>query len=154
MPHMKCYFSYYHSNDNNIELNWFLLTSANLSQAAFGVQEKSNQQIYMKSYELGVLYLKTKIHTNYRLFSLSSNHLLLGLSNIEKFHAHNISSHRLTRFVVSSDDNRNEESNNEELLIKFDLPFKIPSDKYNHNDKPWLCDVKYDIPDMFGEYNV
>uniref|UniRef100_A0A8B9LL12 Tyrosyl-DNA phosphodiesterase 1 n=1 Tax=Astyanax mexicanus TaxID=7994 RepID=A0A8B9LL12_ASTMX len=39
------------------QLAWFLVTSANLSKAAWGALEKNNTQIMVRSYELGVLYL-------------------------------------------------------------------------------------------------
>jgi tyrosyl-DNA phosphodiesterase-1 len=36
---------------------WFLLTSANLSKAAWGVLEKKGTQLRIRSYEIGVLLL-------------------------------------------------------------------------------------------------
>jgi tyrosyl-DNA phosphodiesterase-1 len=69
-PHMKCYFSHENLNKNgdnnnkndikNVKLNWFLLTSANLSQAAWGVSQvdkEKKSQLYIKSFEIGVLFL-------------------------------------------------------------------------------------------------
>jgi Tyrosyl-DNA phosphodiesterase len=108
-PHMKCYFSYYMvphnslsdnsrsdlSGDNgisneslatshnyDIQLKWFLLTSANLSQAAWGVSEKNNSQLYIKSFEIGVLFLPERIVTTNRLFSCTPNHPILGLKPV------------------------------------------------------------------------
>ena len=45
--------------ETRTELEWFLLTSANLSQAAWGVLQKNNTTLYIKSYELGVLFIPT-----------------------------------------------------------------------------------------------
>lgn len=50
MPHIKTY-----TRITGDELEWFLLTSANLSRAAWGQYQKDHTQIYIKSYELGVL---------------------------------------------------------------------------------------------------
>ena len=61
-----------------VELDWFLLTSANLSQAAWGVSEKSNSQLYIKSFEIGVLYLPSRIKTLQRTFSCTPSHRILG----------------------------------------------------------------------------
>ena len=107
-PHMKCYFNYNMtpkksllylsrsgvidgtgssssslsiSKDYDIHLEWFLLTSANLSQAAWGVSEKNNTQLYIKSYEIGVLFLPQRIVTTRRLFSCTPNHPILGLKS-------------------------------------------------------------------------
>lgn len=49
MPHIKTY-----ARLTGNELEWFLLTSANLSRAAWGEFQKGRTQIYIKSYELGV----------------------------------------------------------------------------------------------------
>lgn len=104
-PHMKCYFSYNTipnrtlsnnssggnrnsnqnmsiSHDYDIHLEWFLLTSANLSQAAWGVSEKNNSQLYIKSFEIGVLFLPQRIVTTKRLFSCTPNHPILGLKPV------------------------------------------------------------------------
>lgn len=107
-PHMKCYFSYKvipkialsnncrsdrndgnevsntvmsNSKDFEIHLEWFLLTSANLSQAAWGVSEKNDSQLYIKSFEIGVLFLPQRIVTIKRLFSCTPDHPILGLKS-------------------------------------------------------------------------
>lgn len=54
MPHIKTYMRV--SLDFS-QLAWFLVTSANLSKAAWGALEKNNTQVMVRSYELGVLYL-------------------------------------------------------------------------------------------------
>ena len=53
MPHIKTYARYLDDG----RLGWALLTSSNLSQAAWGKLEKRGTQLYVKSYELGVLLL-------------------------------------------------------------------------------------------------
>ncbi|KAG7466220.1 hypothetical protein MATL_G00162550 [Megalops atlanticus] len=54
MPHIK---TYMRVSPDFTELAWFLVTSANLSKAAWGALEKNNTQMMVRSYELGVLYL-------------------------------------------------------------------------------------------------
>uniref|UniRef100_A0A672SJT0 Tyrosyl-DNA phosphodiesterase 1 n=1 Tax=Sinocyclocheilus grahami TaxID=75366 RepID=A0A672SJT0_SINGR len=54
MPHIK---TYMRVSPDFTQLPWFLVTSANLSKAAWGALEKNNTQIMVRSYELGVLYL-------------------------------------------------------------------------------------------------
>ncbi|CAF1632803.1 unnamed protein product, partial [Didymodactylos carnosus] len=53
-PHIKTYLRT--SNDYK-QLLWFLVTSANLSKAAWGSLEKDNTQLFIRSYEIGVLFL-------------------------------------------------------------------------------------------------
>ncbi|KAJ3032767.1 tyrosyl-DNA phosphodiesterase 1, partial [Rhizophlyctis rosea] len=51
MPHIKTFCRV--TEDG--EVGWFLLTSANLSKAAWGSLEKGGKQLMVRSYELGVL---------------------------------------------------------------------------------------------------
>jgi hypothetical protein len=62
----KCIFSVRRSEENSpeaydIELDWFLLTSANFSQAAWGILQNNQTTLYIKSFELGVLFLPDKV---------------------------------------------------------------------------------------------
>ncbi|KAJ0081227.1 hypothetical protein Patl1_11058 [Pistacia atlantica] len=50
MPHIKTFLRY-----NGQKLAWFLLTSANLSKAAWGTLQKNNSQLMVRSYEVCVL---------------------------------------------------------------------------------------------------
>ncbi|XP_030102367.1 tyrosyl-DNA phosphodiesterase 1 isoform X2 [Mus musculus] len=54
MPHIK---TYMRPSPDFSKLAWFLVTSANLSKAAWGALEKNGTQLMIRSYELGVLFL-------------------------------------------------------------------------------------------------
>ncbi|XP_014446888.1 tyrosyl-DNA phosphodiesterase 1 [Tupaia chinensis] len=54
MPHIK---TYMRPSPDFSEIAWFLVTSANLSKAAWGALEKNGTQLMIRSYELGVLFL-------------------------------------------------------------------------------------------------
>lgn len=54
MPHIK---TYTRVNKTHSEAQFFLLTSANLSKAAWGALQKQNSQLFIRSYEAGVLFL-------------------------------------------------------------------------------------------------
>eukprot|EP01135_Chromosphaera_perkinsii_P005875 Nk52_evm8s370 gene=Nk52_evmTU8s370 len=53
MPHIKSYLSY---QEQSKSLNWAVLTSANLSKAAWGAQVKNGTKLMVNSYEMGVLF--------------------------------------------------------------------------------------------------
>ncbi|XP_072546363.1 tyrosyl-DNA phosphodiesterase 1 [Salminus brasiliensis] len=61
MPHIK---TYMRVSPDFSQLAWFLVTSANLSKAAWGALEKSNTQMMIRSYELGVLYLPSAFNVS------------------------------------------------------------------------------------------
>lgn len=54
VPHIK---SYCRVAPNKESVAWFLLTSSNLSKAAWGQYEKERSQLMIRSYELGVLFI-------------------------------------------------------------------------------------------------
>nr|XP_024087851.2 tyrosyl-DNA phosphodiesterase 1 isoform X3 [Pongo abelii]XP_054386356.1 tyrosyl-DNA phosphodiesterase 1 isoform X3 [Pongo abelii] len=54
MPHIK---TYMRPSPDFSKIAWFLVTSANLSKAAWGALEKNGTQLMIRSYELGVLFL-------------------------------------------------------------------------------------------------
>ena len=72
MPHIKSYsycssFRSGSSSDDNAVtsgLEWFLLTSSNLSRAAWGDEQKKASQLMVRSYELGVLYTGANVNAN------------------------------------------------------------------------------------------
>ncbi|CAH1792376.1 unnamed protein product [Owenia fusiformis] len=53
-PHIK---TYTRSHPDGTSIAWFAVTSANLSKAAWGALEKKGQQLMIRSYEIGVLFL-------------------------------------------------------------------------------------------------
>ncbi|KAI8053022.1 tyrosyl-DNA phosphodiesterase I [Syncephalis plumigaleata] len=58
MPHIKTYTRVStdeQQSDGATSLDWFLLTSANLSKAAWGQLQKKYSQLMIRSYELGIL---------------------------------------------------------------------------------------------------
>ena len=61
VPHIKSYCRY---DAESRTLAWALLGSQNLSQAAWGKLEKNGSQLYIKSYELGVLLLPSLLPTS------------------------------------------------------------------------------------------
>lgn len=129
-PHMKCYFKYRPNGTTNI-LEWFLLTSMNLSQAAWGVLQNNNSKLYIKSYELGVLFLPNRVKQRRRVFSCTPTHVILGedLPNSELPEA--ISGN----FLGTS--------------IPIDIPFMVPPPIYTSDDVPWTWDTTHLLPDRF-----
>ncbi|CAF0726606.1 unnamed protein product [Adineta ricciae] len=68
-PHIKTYLRA--ANDQYKQLLWFLVTSANLSKAAWGVLEKNNTQLMIRSYEIGVLFIPKQFSQS--VFSISDS---------------------------------------------------------------------------------
>lgn len=60
-PHIK---TFLRASPDWRHLAWFLVTSSNLSKAAWGVLEKQGSQLMIRSYELGVLFLPKSFDMN------------------------------------------------------------------------------------------
>uniref|UniRef100_A0A2K5RB53 Tyrosyl-DNA phosphodiesterase 1 n=1 Tax=Cebus imitator TaxID=2715852 RepID=A0A2K5RB53_CEBIM len=76
MPHIK---TYMRPSPDFSKIAWFLITSANLSKAAWGALEKNGTQLMIRSYELGVLFLPSAfIGHGYGTFLMSKHRIHMG----------------------------------------------------------------------------
>eukprot|EP01040_Poterioochromonas_malhamensis_P008381 gene8381-9067_t len=166
-PHMKCYFRYhllpdssshYSGDHQKVGIEWFVLTSANLSQAAWGVQQASNSQLYIKSYEMGVLYLPTHIHTTERNFSCTPSHPLLGMNrdrdNVrDRDRASRADAASASVFLASHSSSSHVSDTT--TVIYFPIPFTVPPSSYQTDvDYPWVWDLPYRTPDRHNRQKV
>jgi tyrosyl-DNA phosphodiesterase-1 len=145
-PHMKCYFRY---RPSDRRLAWLLLTSGNLSQAAFGVFQSQGKQLYIKSYEMGVLYLPRQHRWSERRgFSCTPNHPLLGINTPSSNLADRSTGEcefYLSQCASSSHDPAAGRK------VYFPVPFAVPAAPYDlTHDRPWVWDVSYAQPDCLG----
>nr|XP_003214461.1 PREDICTED: tyrosyl-DNA phosphodiesterase 1 [Anolis carolinensis] len=70
MPHIK---TYMRASPDFQKIAWFLVTSANLSKAAWGAFEKKGTQLMIRSYELGVLFLPSEFGLNSGYFQVKES---------------------------------------------------------------------------------
>uniref|UniRef100_A0A8C4MZR4 Tyrosyl-DNA phosphodiesterase 1 n=1 Tax=Equus asinus TaxID=9793 RepID=A0A8C4MZR4_EQUAS len=77
MPHIK---TYMRPSPDFSQIAWFLVTSANLSKAAWGALEKNGAQLMIRSYELGVLFLPSAfIGHGFGTFLISKHQIHTGI---------------------------------------------------------------------------
>ncbi|CAN6690048.1 unnamed protein product [Malus baccata var. baccata] len=139
MPHIKTFMRY-----NGQKLAWFLLTSANLSKAAWGALQKNNSQLMIRSYELGILFLPRK--TCSFGFSCTSN----GVPSKDKSGLSETSeASRTTLVTLNWQGNRNTDSSSE--VIKLPVPYELPPQPYTAEDVPWSWDRRYNKKDVYGQ---
>ena len=116
---------YQQPESDHIDIDWIILTSSNVSKAAWGVLQKQNTQLYMRSYEMGVMFMPNKIKSTKRRFSLTPSHPLFGLGMNDESQ-HSASTHG------GAQDN----------IVRLDVPFKFPADRYviegPNQDIPWM----------------
>lgn len=140
MPHIKTYTRY-----NGQNLAWFLLTSANLSKAAWGALQKNNSQLMIRSYELGVLFLPYSIQNNGSVFSCTgTSSLKQGESKLSR-NSGNIET-KLSTLCC----NRNKNTQSSEV-IQLPVPYQLPPQPYTSEDVPWSWDKRYTKKDVYGK---
>lgn len=120
MPHIK---SYTRFNLEDQSVYWFVLTSANLSKAAWGCFNKnSNIQpcLRIANYEAGVLFLPRFVVGLVRFLHQSPLQLVL--------------------FAFQTGEDTFPLGNNRDGVPAFPLPYDVPLTPYAPDDKPFLMD--------------
>lgn len=140
MPHIKTFARY-----NNQNLAWFLLTSSNLSKAAWGALQKNNTQLMIRSYELGVLFLPSSFKRRGSVFSCTSN----VAQSEDKIPARETSEMKKTKLVTLTG-LRGRMHSSSEVIIQLPLPYELPPMPYSSQDTPWSWDRQYNKKDVYG----
>ncbi|KAJ4838737.1 tyrosyl-DNA phosphodiesterase 1 [Turnera subulata] len=140
MPHIKTFTRYSGQN-----LAWFLLTSANLSKAAWGALQKNNSQLMIRSYELGVLFLPSAKKTPGSRFSCTKVGSPSKLQDCGSSLHPEVSK---TKLVTLRWKGTTEESSQ---VIPLPVPYELPPPQYTSEDVPWSWDRRYSKKDVYGQ---
>ncbi|CAH0478325.1 unnamed protein product [Peronospora belbahrii] len=132
MPHIKSYARFDSSQEGAGKLDWAIVTSSNLSKAAWGTFQKNNTQFMIRSYELGVMFLPP-------IAGHKAGEALPRLVTIG------------SRAADYSD--IAESGNSSAELLP--LPYNFPLTAYNpKEDEPWVWDLVRESPDIFGNVYI
>ncbi|KAJ3227694.1 tyrosyl-DNA phosphodiesterase 1 [Clydaea vesicula] len=128
IPHIKTYCRI--SNTVEDRLGWFLLSSCNLSKAAWGELQKQNTQLQIRSFELGVLLYP-------ELFKNKGNQrVIMHRKNLER--------------GIFCDKDYGIITDNE-ILIPICLPYDFPLLRYEEGDECYNSNENYGLlRDCFG----
>ncbi|CAB4477543.1 unnamed protein product [Rhizophagus irregularis] len=154
MPHIKTYSRMTmipnSNNDNNLEskssaeIAWLLLTSSNLSKAAWGALQKKDKQLMIRSYELGILTFPELFQND----EYTSVHMLNSTPQNLKPLLPSFNSP--SKSTSSKKRNRPEEKNT--LIIPIRLPYDLPLTPYNFKDgdECWTWNIPRTETDCLG----
>lgn len=133
-PHIKTYIRYCCSPPDKSEsptyIDWALLTSANLSTQAWGSAGGGGRDVWVQSYELGVLVWPAL----YREGIDSQDASMIAV------------------FRKDTPDQTVQQPGNPRTLVGLRMPYSLPLEKYTSGQLPW-CPTKregYAEPDRFG----
>ncbi|CAN6811184.1 unnamed protein product [Brassica oleracea] len=138
MPHIKTFTRY-----SDQKLAWFLLTSSNLSKAAWGALQKNNSQLMIRSYELGVLFLPSPVKTQGCSFSCTDNN-----SSTKKVKQETKGEVEKRSKLVTMTWQGNRDSPE---IISLPVPYQLPPKPYSSEDVPWSWDRGYSKKDVYGQ---
>ncbi|KAJ3211860.1 tyrosyl-DNA phosphodiesterase 1 [Entophlyctis luteolus] len=134
MPHVKTFALL---NEQTKDISWILVTSHNLSKAAWGSLQLKGTQLFIRSYEIGVLlapdYFKTEKIQNVTLKCFTAREMAEIVGDL----------------AVDKDD-----SPNLDIVVPVRLPYDLPLTPYNSADDPWRWDVAFEGLDSHGERRV
>ncbi|XP_057834924.2 tyrosyl-DNA phosphodiesterase 1 isoform X1 [Cryptomeria japonica] len=144
MPHIKTYSRY-----NGQSLAWFLLTSSNLSKAAWGVLQKNSSQLMIRSYELGVIFLPSLVLNSAVKFSCTDDY---GHQQVKCSLSANqdVNASYPAKLVTLCWQGRKSELSPLHI-VTLPVPYKLPAKPYTSEDVPWSWDREYGKPDVYGE---
>ncbi|GMH40675.1 hypothetical protein BSKO_08579 [Bryopsis sp. KO-2023] len=172
MPHIKTFVRY-----SGNELAWVLLTSHNLSKAAWGTLQKNNTQLMIRSYEMGVLFVpsaeqayRTSPHRDFSCTPSISNSGYLGSQSMpmqakeekDQLDACGGPSNRvdsgsgsesiqMAQYVAIRSDRKNPGSDvGHAAVLGFPLPYSLPPELYDEHDRPWMVDQPVEGVDSLG----
>lgn len=131
MPHIKSYARFDPSaGERSGALDYAILTSANLSKAAWGSFQKNETQLMIRSYELGVLFVPQHIANEFRQLAV-------------------IGSKAAAQALLPKPIDGHATTIQRSLLLP--LPYRFPIKTYNpKEDEPWVWDLVREEPDIFG----
>ncbi|XP_042517578.1 tyrosyl-DNA phosphodiesterase 1 isoform X2 [Macadamia integrifolia] len=130
MPHIKTYTRY-----SGQKLAWFLLTSANLSKAAWGALQKNNSQLMIRSYEEHSI--------------LVSIMLVLLWVQVTCGSSQNAGGRKRELVTLCWRGNQSIDSSSE--VIPLPVPYELPPQPYSSEDVPWSWDRRCSKKDVYGQ---
>ncbi|GJN32535.1 hypothetical protein PR202_gb21049 [Eleusine coracana subsp. coracana] len=137
MPHIKTFTRY-----NGQDIAWFLLTSSNLSKAAWGALQKNNSQLMIRSYELGVLFLPQILQSVPQFSCTEKNR-----SNMDIIAPGEKIRTKLVTLCWKGDE---EKDRSAEEIVRLPVPYQLPPEPYRPEDVPWSWDRRYTKKDVYG----
>lgn len=132
-PHIKTYIRF--SDENMDEIDWALLTSANLSTQAWGKEPGRNGEIVISSYEIGVLVwpglYSEDFASDAKPATKPSDVRLAPCFKQNLPHVESLAGSAAT-------------------VVGLRMPYNLPLSPYGPQEKPWCATASHSLPDWRG----
>eukprot|EP00667_Euglena_gracilis_P020335 EG_transcript_21999 len=147
-PHIKTYLRYNAADPD--DLQWLLLTSCNLSKAAWGEEQKGGSQLKILSYELGVLFLPSlyaRHADRARRFSCTRPPPAPPGPPITV----DAAALRFRRYSAAEPPPDAPDGVTVVDTVYLPLPYQLPPTPYASGANPWAVDQSHTQPDHLGQ---
>jgi tyrosyl-DNA phosphodiesterase-1 len=138
-PHIKTYIRF--SSTLHKTIDWAMLTSANLSKQAWGDVVSKKNEIWIQSWEAGVVVwpdLFTEPGTN------TTDTVMVPVFGKDMPDPEDVSESEPASGVSNS------EIGNRKTVVGIRMPYDLPLISYAPDDKPWCATMQYSEPDWKG----
>jgi tyrosyl-DNA phosphodiesterase-1 len=136
-PHIKTYMRF--SSTSHKTIDWAMLTSANLSKQAWGDVVSKKNEIWIQSWEAGVVVwpdLFTEPGTN------TSDTVMVPVFGKDMPDPEDVPERKLASGV--------DETGTGKTVVGIRMPYDLPLSSYAPGDKPWCATMQYSEPDWKG----
>ncbi|KAF2035207.1 phospholipase D/nuclease [Setomelanomma holmii] len=128
-PHIKTYIRY--TDQTHKTIDWAMVTSANLSKQAWGDVVNKKDEIWIQSYEAGVVIWPA---------------LLAAEGAAEK----TVMVPVFGRDMPCPEDVLDTDEEKNGMVVGFRMPYDLPLSPYKSEDQPWCATMQYPEPDWKG----
>jgi tyrosyl-DNA phosphodiesterase-1 len=143
-PHIKTYSRF--SDEKHETIDWAMVTSANLSKQAWGDVVNKKDEIWIQSWEAGVVVWP-------ELFEEQGGKetIMVPVFGRDMPDAEDVPVSRNVK-EIDEDGDGEREANNEKnkTVVGFRMPYDLPLTPYTARDKPWCATMQYSEPDWTG----
>lgn len=131
-PHIKTYIRFTDAERKTID--WAMVTSANLSKQAWGEQENKKEEVWIQSYETGVVVWPA-------LYGESEeDSVMVPIFGRDMPQAEDVP-------VEVGVDDRKEQA---KIVVGFRMPYDLPLSPYGKEEVPWCATLPDSEPDWMG----
>ncbi|KMU80487.1 tyrosyl-DNA phosphodiesterase 1 [Coccidioides immitis RMSCC 3703] len=155
-PHIKTYIRFSDAEDMRT-IDWAMVTSANLSTQAWGAAINANQEVRIRSWEIGVLVWPDWVLNDPQTADRDDKMLSKAYERgeyaqmIPCFRQNAPCLSEVERLELEESSRGDDKSKAWRTLVGFRMPYNLPLKPYSSRDIPWCATATHTEPDWLGQ---
>jgi tyrosyl-DNA phosphodiesterase-1 len=140
-PHIKTYIRF--SDEEHKDIDWAMVTSANLSKQAWGDVVNKKDEIWIQSWEAGVVVWPALYGQEESVGKVK----MVPLFGKDMPGAEDVTAHEDGRGTTAAGGKEMVQS---KTIVGFRMPYDLPLRPYTADERPWCATMRYPEPDRNG----